>query len=205
MPDDNYFVDNPQELSKPEFGFYGAIWYWTVARPQINGLCDKRDIIGVTRAINGGTNGLEDFNGQPGRRTRWARCLQMGIEKLGVNSLDVIDPTILEELMADDTPWPSGSIFRDNNDKFLTSRQTLANIDAMAYEADILVPSAKRGEQWAIEKIVRLSRGLGPGAFKDEKQTIPDTWAVQHARDILKEVIAANAAAVQYFYDNEGK
>ncbi len=205
VPDDNYFVDNPQELSKPEFGFYGAIWYWTVARPQINGLCDKRDIIGVTRAINGGTNGLEDFNGQPGRRTRWARCLQMGIEKLGVNSLDVIDPTILEELMADDTPWPSGSIFRDNNDKFLTSRQTLANIDAMAYEADILVPSAKRGEQWAIEKIVRLSRGLGPGAFKDEKQTIPDTWAVQHARDILKEVIAANAAAVQYFYDNEGK
>lgn len=68
-----YFEDNPVLVrSDPKWGFLAATWYWTVARPQINALCDKRDLVGVTRAINGGTNGLAD------RQLRYKRCLEFG-------------------------------------------------------------------------------------------------------------------------------
>lgn len=74
-----YFVDHPEALEELRYGFLGAIWYWTVARPQLNDLCDAGDIVGATRAINGGLHGLEDSpDGTPGRRTRWNHCRSMG-------------------------------------------------------------------------------------------------------------------------------
>lgn len=72
VSDANYFVTNPTVVATSKWGFLAASWYWTVARPQINSLCDKGDIVGVTRAINGGTNGLAD------RVARWARCRALG-------------------------------------------------------------------------------------------------------------------------------
>lgn len=72
VPTPSYFVDNPRELASDRCGFIGPIWYWTVARPGINSLCDRSDLVGVTRAINGGTNGLAD------RQARWRRCLDLG-------------------------------------------------------------------------------------------------------------------------------
>lgn len=56
----------------PKWGFLAASWYWVVARPQINAMSDARNLEGVTRAINGGTNGLAD------RRARYNRCLALG-------------------------------------------------------------------------------------------------------------------------------
>ena len=72
VPTPTFFVDDPEQLSSDRYGFVGVVWYWTVARPQINSLCDAGDLVGVTRAINGGTHGLDD------RRTRWQRCLGLG-------------------------------------------------------------------------------------------------------------------------------
>lgn len=67
-----YFVDNPAALGDPQYESLGATWYWTVARPQINGLCDQGDVQGVTEAINGGDNGLAD------RTARWNQALALG-------------------------------------------------------------------------------------------------------------------------------
>ncbi|WP_084865859.1 C39 family peptidase [Prescottella equi] len=72
VPSPTYFVDNPAELASDRYGFVGAVWYWTAARPQLNALADARDIVAATRAINGGTNGLPD------RQLRYQRCLELG-------------------------------------------------------------------------------------------------------------------------------
>lgn len=72
VPSATFFVDNPDQLSAPKYTFLGPVWYWTVARPGLNALCDKDDLIGVTKAINGGTNGLAD------RRARLTSAKTLG-------------------------------------------------------------------------------------------------------------------------------
>ena len=44
-------------LETPEGGFMGAGWFWSTN--HLNDLADKGDIVGVSKRINGGTNGLE--------------------------------------------------------------------------------------------------------------------------------------------------
>ncbi len=80
VPTATYFVDNPRALAEQKWAGLGAAWYWTVARPQINTLCDAGDFIGVTKAINGGTNGLAD------RQARYARAMAQGDALLALTS-----------------------------------------------------------------------------------------------------------------------
>lgn len=60
VPSATFFVDNPDALAQPKYTFLGPVWYWTVERPKLNSLCDADDLVGVTKAINGGTNNLAD-------------------------------------------------------------------------------------------------------------------------------------------------
>lgn len=85
VPSPSYFVDRPTELAALRWAGIGAAWYWTVARSDINALCDAGDLLTVTRRINGGLNGLEDApNGAPGRRTRYNRALNLGDQLLEI-------------------------------------------------------------------------------------------------------------------------
>lgn len=76
IPSATYFVDNPKKLAEIQYAGLGPAWYWTVARPQINGLCDKRDLVAVTQAINGGQNGATD------RKRRYDLALALGDQLL---------------------------------------------------------------------------------------------------------------------------
>jgi len=73
IEDPQLFVTNPELLETPEFGFMGAIWYltewhnWYSGREPIMVMADRRDIRGVTHAINGGYNGLPDREGRYNR------------------------------------------------------------------------------------------------------------------------------------------
>lgn len=72
------FEQRPELVREdPRWGFLAATWYWSVARPQINAMCDVGDLNGVTRAINGGLNGFQD------RKERYERALRIGQRLLG--------------------------------------------------------------------------------------------------------------------------
>ena len=51
-------LSNPDLLTTPEYACLSAGWYWN--KRNLNDLADKMDIEGITKKINGGTNGLED-------------------------------------------------------------------------------------------------------------------------------------------------
>ena len=72
VPTPTYFVDNPEQLAGDQYGFLGVVWYWTVARPQLNADSDAGNVEAATRAVNGGENGLAD------RTARWKRALTFG-------------------------------------------------------------------------------------------------------------------------------
>ena len=51
-------VNKPEYLETMEGALKSAMWYWN--KRKINVFADKNDIVGMTKAINGGTIGLED-------------------------------------------------------------------------------------------------------------------------------------------------
>lgn len=52
-------VSNPENIRQDlTLAIKTAIWFWN--KNKLNDYCDRDDIIGMTKRINGGTNGLED-------------------------------------------------------------------------------------------------------------------------------------------------
>lgn len=49
-------VASPDIVAQPEHAVKSSVWYW--ASRNLNRFADVGDVIGLTRAINGGTNGL---------------------------------------------------------------------------------------------------------------------------------------------------
>jgi len=52
------FINNPDLLATEVNAIVSACWFWS--KKNLNVLADKDDLIGITKRINGGTNGLED-------------------------------------------------------------------------------------------------------------------------------------------------
>lgn len=51
-------IANPDLLADPDVGMQAACIFWQ--KKNCNKFADKDDILGLTKAVNGGTNGLED-------------------------------------------------------------------------------------------------------------------------------------------------
>lgn len=66
--DEQILLNEPNILAEPDGAIRSACWFWN--HRKLNALADREDLEGVTRLINGGTNGLED------RRVRYARAKQ---------------------------------------------------------------------------------------------------------------------------------
>lgn len=51
-------LSNPDSLAEPTNAAMSAGWFWSAN--GLNGYADRQDILGMTKKINGGTNGLDD-------------------------------------------------------------------------------------------------------------------------------------------------
>ncbi len=51
-------VNNPDLVSQPDMAAMSAGWFWS--KNGLNALADAKDIVGMTKRINGGTHGLDD-------------------------------------------------------------------------------------------------------------------------------------------------
>ena len=59
-------IAQPELLEKPENAAAAAAWFWL--QHNLNRVADRGDFVGLTRCINGGTNGIAD------RRAIWERA-----------------------------------------------------------------------------------------------------------------------------------
>lgn len=66
---DNEALSDPDSVAEPELAALSAGWFWK--KNSLNALADAKDIVGMTRRINGGTNGLDD------RQLRYSRLISV--------------------------------------------------------------------------------------------------------------------------------
>ena len=50
------FLSNPELLGTPPYDMLSAGWYWDTRK--LNVLADKDDVVGITKKVNGGLNGI---------------------------------------------------------------------------------------------------------------------------------------------------
>jgi putative chitinase len=66
------FIDHPELVAEPQYAADASCWWWDAH--GCNQLADAGDFVGLTRRINGGTNGLAQ------REANWARAKQVANE-----------------------------------------------------------------------------------------------------------------------------
>jgi len=69
VPDAPDFERSPELLTEPKWGAWSAAAFWDMKK--LNGPADRNDILAVTKAINGGTLGLDD------RKARYSVALSV--------------------------------------------------------------------------------------------------------------------------------
>ena len=72
--------DNPDLVATPPIGIRVAGWFWN--SKSLNDLADQNNYLGITRRINGGTNGLAD------RVKYWERAKIIWKDEVKTDSLD---------------------------------------------------------------------------------------------------------------------
>lgn len=78
VTDSELFVNRPELVEEPRWGFLAASWYWLNGGPrrgEINAFADAGDILSVSRCVNGW---VPTPNGMPDRQARYSRALKLG-------------------------------------------------------------------------------------------------------------------------------
>lgn len=66
---DDCLVDDPDLVTQPEYAILSACWFWH--KNKLNDICDRGDVVLLSKRINGGTIGLAD------RIHHWNKCLEL--------------------------------------------------------------------------------------------------------------------------------
>lgn len=68
MACDNEALQHPNIVVEPKYAAESAGWFWNVNK--LNTLADAQDVVGMTKRINGGINGLDD------RQIKYAQVME---------------------------------------------------------------------------------------------------------------------------------
>lgn len=191
VPTTTFFIDSPEQLSSDRYGFLGVTWYWTVARPQINTLADLGDLEGVTRAINGGLNGIAD------RRDRYTRAKSLGDQLLTLtatttgNDMASVPQDQWDRVYRELTQrLPSRSIYRTPGEGVIdTAAGMLLNVDAMQH-AELVERLARLGDRDALTRVARTAAGQG---------AVSDPQAIAQAAAVLADIERTNPTVLSEF------
>ena len=55
---DDTLVENPDLVTEPDYAILSACWFWQ--KNRLNDICDRGDVVLLSKRINGGTIGLAD-------------------------------------------------------------------------------------------------------------------------------------------------
>lgn len=183
----DYFVENYEKLRDSQWAGIGPAWYWTVARPDINSLCDKGDFDKVTFRINGGQNGADD------RRRRLNLALAQGDRLLALVAEK--DSSKEEVTLMSDHLYQSVSIYKTPGEGArYTLAQLIQSIDGFAHR-EAVEQAALNGSVDDLDKIFRVA--AGKGSYKD-------AWAISHARKFLARLERENPAALEAYRQAKG-
>lgn len=197
VPTVTFFLDNPEELSSDTYGFLGVVWYWTVAR-NMNSYADAGDIVGATRAVNGGLHGLDD------RTSRWNRCLAMGFDALSVTGtapgggfMDALTPAEQHEVLdllrqeskyLRDSRSPLRRLGEHNVDTILGLEwNTDANVHVL-----VVYLLATLGHPPTLDLLHEVA-GADPVVYPDRQQ---DAWLARQILLLLEKPAVANTVVV---------
>lgn len=103
IDDPQLFVNKPELVEQPRWGFLAASWYWLNGGPrpgQINAFADAGDVLAVSRCVNGW---VTTPNGMPDRQSRYNRALALGEALLPAEEFDMsVADKVHEQLMGPD-------------------------------------------------------------------------------------------------------
>ncbi|ASZ75442.1 endolysin [Mycobacterium phage Kimona] len=189
VPTPTYFVDNPRELADLRWAGLGAAWYWTVARPQINALADRRDLNEVTRLINGAAT-WEYPSWLKHRKERYDRALAQGDALLtlldGEDSfLSALSPqeqrALYDEIMK---RGPSRSFLADDGKQIETLLGFIYNIDGNAWNI-VNVLGTLIGVESCVEDVRRAAEGRWP----EGSYVADNPWLAQFGQEFCKRLL----------------
>lgn len=183
------FLDSPNSLADMKWAGIGPAWYWTVERPQINSLCDQGNLLEVTRAINGGTNGLAD------RNARFKRARDLGDRLLILiqgddDMFSDEDRALLRQLA--EIKRPSLSPLRHLGEGPVNTPAGFSQSSDGLTHPQFVLMAAKLGDRDSIKLLAEVA-DADPVKYPDRQAD------AAMARAMLVEVASTNPTALQQF------
>lgn len=217
VPTVDYFYVNYRELADLKWAGIGPAWYWTVARPQINSLCDAGNFDAVTQAINGGQNGAAD------RKARYSRALAVGDQLLALISNA---PSQGEDELSAEAERKIDVIYNELTRRFLsrsplrhvgegpvdTAVGFLLNVDGSQH-VEIVKTLASLGHPPSLNLLHEVANNTEPGRQDDaklaqailaeiENKPVPQPQAVVSAAPSAPEVVYLQPPQPQFEVGN---
>jgi predicted chitinase len=201
-----YFVDNPKELAQLQWAALGPAWYWTVARAQINSLCDAGNFTQVTQLINGGQNGASD------RVARRDRALALGDQLLalttdappveGDDDLSAEAERMIAEMYAEykkEKKGPSRGFFAPDANPVDSPLGFLYNIDGNVWNQEVTW-GYLFGVQRAEELVNTVAQnGVAPASWAGQLTDAQGLWLAEWGQQWCLGLISFRAAIQKAF------